>query len=138
VQGLERICTLSSSYKKISLSHVFEQKYAYTGFARNTSRNHDNIGTFESFCETFVVREVSLDLGIGRDMRQIRRNSGSVDDIVQAELTYEKVSDPIQKPREREQTSVTRGSVFNSSARGCPIPPINQLHKPSRQRIDDG
>lgn len=60
--------------------------YAYTGFARDTSGNHNNIGTCQGLGETVVVGEVSLDLGIRRDMRKIRSNTGSVDDIVQTEL----------------------------------------------------
>ena len=111
--------------------------YAYTGFARDTSRNHNNIGTCKGFCETVVVGEVSLDFGVRRDVRQIRSNTGSVDDIVQTELhvrRFRSIHDHFEDENtnlcdERVRLQQKREGLSNPAYTSSP-------YKSSRLRID--
>lgn len=60
----------------------------YARLARNTGGDNDNFRTLKSFLQAIVGWQSSSDFGRCRDVRQISRDTGGVDDIKQPELQY--------------------------------------------------
>lgn len=52
----------------------------------NTGRDDDNVGILERSLGSVIGGEEAGRLGLGRDVGEIGRDSGSVDDIVEREL----------------------------------------------------
>ena len=67
-------------------SYERSKKGTHSRFARNTGRDHDDVSTLESLGKAVVRREVALDLGRCRDVRDVCSDTWSVDDIEQAQL----------------------------------------------------
>ena len=68
------------------MRHQGQRYSTYTRLSGDTSRNYDNFDTGEGFCETIIIREETLDLGGGCDVREIRSDTGGSNDIVEAQL----------------------------------------------------
>ena len=58
----------------------------HSGLPWYTSRDDDDVSTLQGLCKTIIGRQVSLNLGWGRDMGEIGSNSRGVDDIVETKL----------------------------------------------------
>lgn len=56
----------------------------------NTGRDDDNVGILEGGLGSVIGGEEAGGLGLGRDVGQVGRDSGGVDDIVERELVNER------------------------------------------------
>ena len=85
----------------INVSIVYRSQAKSTHLTRDTSRDNNELGVLEGFREAIVVGEVAFDLRRRVDVRQVRRDTGRVDDIVQRELITESSFSSIRRSRHR-------------------------------------
>jgi hypothetical protein len=58
----------------------------HSWFAGHASRDNDNVSILQSLGKTIIRRQVTLNLGRSCDVREVGRNAGRVDDIIEAKL----------------------------------------------------
>jgi hypothetical protein len=70
----------------VSCIPIYEILYTYPRLAGNTSGDDNNVRALESLKETIVGLEEALNLGRGRDVREIGGDTRGVDDIEETQL----------------------------------------------------
>lgn len=106
---------------------------SHAGLAWDASGDNNDVGAREGLLEAVIRGQVARDFGGGRNVRDISRDTGGVDDIEQAELSAVRNTQRrkfglgeswiVRNRAERGRTSVTSGFSLRRRERGWPMPP---------------